>query len=65
MTLRQWLDAEDARGVRGAIERIAALLGEPVGNVRSWASGRVAPTPMQRQLIDQVTKGAVTARDWA
>jgi DNA-binding transcriptional regulator YiaG len=64
MTLHEWFVAEQARGVTGSVERVAALLGEPVALVRSWASGRVLPTMMQRQLIGQVTKGEVGARDW-
>jgi hypothetical protein len=64
MTLHEWLVAEQKRGTTGSVERLAALLGEPVTNVRSWASGRVLPTLTQRQLIAQVTKGAVGAGDW-
>jgi DNA-binding transcriptional regulator YiaG len=64
VTLHEWFVAEQARGVTGSVERVAALLGEPVALVRSWASGRVLPTLMQRQLIGQVTKGAVGPGDW-
>jgi DNA-binding transcriptional regulator YiaG len=64
VTLHEWFVAEQERGVTGSVERMAALLGEPVALVRSWASGRVIPTLMQRQLITQVTKGEVGAGDW-
>ena len=64
MTLQEWLVEEQNRGATGAVERVAALLGEPVPLVRSWATGRVIPTLIQRQLITQVTKGAVGPGDW-
>ena len=64
MTLQEWFVEEQNRGATGAVEREAALLGEPVPLVRSWATGRVIPTLIQRQLITQVTKGAVGPGDW-
>lgn len=59
MTLRDWMEKQ---GI--SPQTLAALIGADTATLRSWVSGRLKPSMPERQLIAQVSKGAVGAKDW-